>query len=94
MSMFNDISCGSKDNDKECLANVKLVSHVKLVALDAKIFGKGQWSFIRPRFEKKWHCISENSPQGVWDNMTERILLEFAGTWKIVCSLCSRFGND
>ena len=26
MSMFNDISCGSKDNEKECLANTKLVS--------------------------------------------------------------------
>ena len=26
MSMFNDISCGSKDNEKECLANAKLVS--------------------------------------------------------------------
>ena len=26
MSMFNDTSCGSKDNEKECLANAKLVS--------------------------------------------------------------------
>ena len=26
MSMSNDISCGSKDNEKECLANAKLVS--------------------------------------------------------------------
>ena len=40
MSMFNDISCGSKDNEKECLANAKLVS------LYAKRFGKGQWSFL------------------------------------------------
>ena len=28
--------------------------------------------------EKKWYCISEDSPQGVWDNMAERMLLEFA----------------
>ena len=35
MSMFNDISCGSRDNEKECLANAKLVS------LYAKRFGKG-----------------------------------------------------
>ena len=34
VSMFNDISCGSKDNEKECLANAKLVS------LYAKRFGK------------------------------------------------------
>ena len=72
MSMFNDISCGSKDNEKECLANAKLVS------LQAKRFGKGPWSFIGLGSEKKWYCISEDSPQGVWDNMTERMLLEFA----------------
>ena len=35
MSMFNEISFGSKDNEKECLANAKLVS------LYAKRFGKG-----------------------------------------------------
>ena len=72
MSMFNDISCGSKDNEKECLANAKLVS------LYATRIGKGQWSFIGPGSEKKWYCISEDSPQGVWDNMVERMLLEFA----------------
>ena len=72
MSMFNDISCGSKDNEQECLANAKLVS------LYAKRFGKGQWSFFGPGSEKKWYCISEDSPQGVWDNMAERMLLEFA----------------
>ena len=72
MSMFNDISCGSKDNEKECLENAKLVS------LYARRFGKGQWSFIGPGSAKKWYCISEDSPQGVWDNMAERMLFEFA----------------
>ena len=72
MSMFNDISCGSKDNEQECLANARLVS------LYAKRSPKGQWSFIGPGSEKKWYCISEDSPQGVWDNMAEGMLLEFA----------------
>ena len=36
-SMFNDISCGSRDNEKECEANAQLVS------LYAKRFGIGQW---------------------------------------------------
>ena len=72
MTMFNDISCGSKDNAEECLANAKLVS------LYARRFGKGQWSFIGPGSEKKWYCISEDSPQGVWDNIAERMLVEFA----------------
>ena len=72
MSMFNDISRGSKDNERACLANAKFVS------LYAKRFGKGQWSLIGPGSQKKWNCISEDSPQGVWDNMAERMLLDFA----------------
>ena len=51
MSMFNDISRGSRDNEEECKLNAKLVS------LYAKRCGKGQ---------------------GEWDNMAERMLLEFA----------------
>ena len=108
MSMFNDISCGTKDNEEECLANARLVS------LFARRFGKGQWSFIGTDSEKKWYSISEDSPQGIWDKIAERMLLEFAEsgcpifrattpvvqrsikkqrTWKIVDTLCSRFGN-
>ena len=72
MSMFNDISFGTKDNETECLANAKLVS------LYARRSGKGQLSFIGLGSEKKWCCISEDSPQGVWDNIAERMLVEFA----------------
>ena len=72
MSMFNDISCGTKDNEKECLANARLVS------LSARRFGEGQWSFIGPGSEKKWYSIKEESPQGIWDKIAERMLLEVA----------------
>ena len=72
MSMFNDISCGTKDNDKECLANARLVS------LYARRFGKGQMSFIGPGSEKKWYSVKEDSPQGIWNKIAERMLLEFA----------------
>ena len=65
MSMFNDISCGSRDNKKECESNANLVS------LYAKRFGKGHWSFIGPGSEKKWYSISEDSPQGIWDKIAE-----------------------
>ena len=54
MSMFNDISCGTKDNEKECVANAKVVS------LYAMIFGTGQWSFIGPSSEKKWYSMKED----------------------------------
>ena len=56
MWMFNDISCGSRDNEKECGSNANLVS------LFARRFGTGQWSFIGPGSEKKWYSISEDSP--------------------------------
>ena len=108
MSMFNDISCGSRDNEKECMSNANLVS------LYAKRFGKGQRSFSGPGSERKWYCVSEDSPPGVWDNIAERMLVEFAEsgcpifrgydptvqrstqkqrTWKTVDTLSSRFGN-
>ena len=72
MSMFNDILWRSKDNKKECEANAQLVS------LYARRLGAGQWSFIGPGSEKKWYSISEDSPQGIWDKIAERMLLEFA----------------
>ena len=72
MSMFNDISCGTKDNAKECVANAEVVSIL------AKKFGTGQWSFIGPGSEKKWYSMEEKSPQGIWDNIAEKMLLEFA----------------
>ena len=28
--------------------------------------------------EKKWYSMEENSPQGIWDNIAEKMLLEFA----------------
>ena len=72
MSMFNDISCGSKDNEKECESNANLVS------LYAKRFGARQWSFLGPGSEKKWYSMKEDSPQGIWDKITEKMLLKFA----------------
>ena len=65
MSMFNDISCGTKDNEEECLANARLVS------LYARRIGKGQWSFIGLGFKKKWYSMKEDSPQGIWDKIAE-----------------------
>ena len=71
MSMFNDISCGSRDNKIECESNARLVS------LYAKRFGMGQWSFLGPDSEKKWYSISADSPQGEWDRIAEKMMLEF-----------------
>ena len=108
MSMFNDISWGSRDNEKDCESNAQLVS------LFAKRFGVGQWSFIGPGSEKKWYFISEDSPQGEWDKIAVRMMLEFAESghpvfqatsivqrsaqeqrwWKIVDTFLCRWGYD
>ena len=54
MSMFNDISFGTKGNEKECLANARLVS------LYARRFGKGQWSFIGPGSDERGQSSKES----------------------------------
>ena len=72
MSMFNDILWGSKDNKKECESNAQLVS------LFARRFGAGQWSFLGPGSEKKRYSISEDSPQGEWDKMAEKMMITHA----------------
>ena len=109
MSMFNDISWGSRDNKKECESNAQLVS------LFARRFGAGQWSFLGPGSNKKWYSISEDSPQGEWDKMSrkdegdprrkrtptlpshESIVQRSAQKqrwWKIVDPLLCRAGSD
>ena len=60
MSMFNDISWGSKDNKIEC------ESIAQLFSLFARRFGAGRWSFLGLGSEKKCYSISEDSPQGEW----------------------------
>ena len=73
MSMFNDISCGTRKTTKEeCLANAEVVS------INAKKFGIGQWSFTGPGSEKKWYSMEENSPQGIWDHIAEKMLVQFS----------------
>ena len=44
----------------------------------ARNFGKGQWSLIAPGSEKNWYSMKEDSPQGIWDNLAEKMLIEFA----------------
>ena len=70
--MFNDISWRSKDN------KIEFESNAQLVSLFARRFGAGQLSFLGPGSEKKWYSISEESPQGEWDEMAENMMLTFA----------------
>ena len=108
MSMFNDISCGTRDNEQECLANARLVS------LYARRFGKGQWSFIGPGSEKKvvlyqrrqsTRNLGQNCRKDAvgicWKRMSSFPCYEPSvqrstqkqRTWKTFVTLCSRFGT-
>ena len=54
------------------------MANVKVVSIFAKKFAFGQWSFIGPGSEKKWYSMEENSPQGIWNHIADKMLLEFA----------------
>ena len=54
------------------------MANAKVVSILARKFGIGQWSFMCPGSEKKWYSVGENSPQGIWDHIAERMLVELA----------------
>ena len=71
MSMFNDISWGSKENKQECELSAQLVS------IYAKRFSPGRWSFLGPGSEKERYSTLECKPQGEWDRVAELMMLKF-----------------
>ena len=72
MSMFNDISWGSKDNEQECELNANLVS------IFARRFSSGRWSFLGPGSEKQCYSTYIDGPQGEWDReVTESMMIRF-----------------
>ena len=67
MSMFNDISWGSDDNERECNANADLVS------IYATRFLPGRWSFLGPGSEKKWYSTYNERR----DRVAELMMIKF-----------------
>ena len=110
MSMFNDISCGSEDNEKECESNARLVS------LYARRFGTGQWSFSGLGSEKSGILSVKIVHKVNGTNMAERMFVvgirrkrtpnfpcyksivqrhtQKQRSWKIVDTLLCRPGNE
>ena len=70
--MFNDISWGSKENERECELSAQLVS------VHAKRFSPGKWSFLGPGSRKKWYSTHEYKPQGEWDRVAEQMMMGFS----------------
>ena len=62
----------------EKATKMKVWQMPKLSPYLQKKFGIGQRSFIGPGSEKKWYSMEENSPQGIWNHIAEKMLLEFA----------------
>ena len=71
MSMFNDISWGSEDNERECNATANLVS------VHARRFSPGRWSFLEPGSAKKWYSTHDSRPQVEWDRVAELMMIKF-----------------
>ena len=71
MSMFNDIICGTTDNEQECNANATLVS------IFARRFPARRWSFLGPGSEKKWYSTYIDRPQREWDRVAESTMIKF-----------------
>ena len=70
-SMFNDIIWGYEDSERECNANVTLVS------IFAKRFPAGRWSFLGLGSEKTWYSTYIDRPQGEWDRVAESMMIRF-----------------
>ena len=71
MSMFNDISWWSKDNEKEGIADSTLVSFF------AKRFPAAHWSFFELGSETKWYSTYNERPQGEWVRVAELMMIKF-----------------
>ena len=72
MSMFNDISWGSQDNEQECELSANLVS------IFARRFSPGRWSVLGPGSEKKWYSTHHGKPRRDWDRVAELMMTKFA----------------
>ena len=61
----------SKGSDEKCGNNLRECS---------QRFPRGQWSFLGPGSEKKWHETYDCKPAGSRDRMAKKMLLNFAGS--------------
>ena len=74
MSTFNDIVWDAKGNDEICENNSKTIKQY------AERFPRGHWSSLGLGSEKKWYGTYDHTPDGSWDRIAEKMLLNFAET--------------
>ena len=71
MSMFNDIFCGSEDNEQECELSANLVSFY------ARRFSPVRMSFFGLGSEKKRYSTNNERSQGEWNRVAELMMIRF-----------------
>ena len=74
MSMFNNIVWDAKGNDELYENNSKTIKEY------VERFPRGHWSFLGSGSQKKWHGTYDHKPDGSWDRIAEKMLLNFAGS--------------
>ena len=72
MPRFNDISCGTENNERRMSGKRQIPISVREKIRERTMVN--YWSL----FWEKWYSVSEYSQQGIWYNIAERTLLEFA----------------
>ena len=73
MSIFNDIIWDAKGNDESCVNNSKKNSRVC-----RKISSRSlDWDLDQ---KKKWYGTYSDKPDGVWDEIAEKMMIEFSET--------------
>ena len=89
VSIFNDIVSDPEENgnDEMCEHNSKTIKRY------ARRFPRGHWSFLGPRSEK-WYGTYDCGPDGSWDRMAEKMLLNFAGSGHPIFSGTSALERD
>ena len=109
MSMFNDISCGTKDIERECLANAKsrlyickevwyrtMVIHWSRFRKEVVFYGRGQSTRNLGSYRGKdvvGICRMHMSNFPCYDSIVQRSTQK-QRTWKTVSTLLCRPGND
>ena len=74
VSMYSDIVWDAKGNDELCENNSKTIKQY------AGRFPRGHWSVLGLGSEKKWYGTYDQKPDGSWDRIADKMLLNFAGS--------------
>ena len=74
---------------KEMMNHVE--SNSKTIKKYAERFPRGHWSLLEPGSEKMWYGTYSDKPDGSWDRIAERKILNFSGSGHPIFRASSAF---